>query len=299
MNEVVRHALFEIVVPLPLAAAFAFVGRLLLSRNRERPASLLFAGAAVVPMPIAFALSNGMPTESWEGLIWLTLVGGAVGAACLFTRNSIRRDLVAALLLAAALTAVLWPIVRPESQWSVRLAPGLAAAALYLVHRLLATRLTPVQLLLALWASAVGTGLAVVLMGQMSMGAAVAPIGASTLVLAFFARGERTQPVSPAVLAPVACALAVTPAVAWMWAKETGAGYGLWLPLLVPLSVLAGLVGTLKPLRTRGPRLRNTLSTVAVLVVALGLVGAMNALAGAADDDDYGDLPDFMKLPMD
>lgn len=299
MHEAVRHALLEIAVPLPIAAIFAIAGRLMLRKSRDRTASVCFALAVIVPMPVAFFLANGSPTESWERLIWLTASGGAIGLACLFLRPALLRDIIAAVALAAALTAILWRTVEPEPDWAVRLAPGLAAAGYFLILRALAARVRPLTLLLALWASAAATGLGVITMGQMSMGAAVAPVGASLLVLAIFARGDRTEPIGPAVLAPVASALAVTPAIAWMWAKTSGTGYGLWLPLLIPLSILAVAIVSIKPLASRRPILGNSIATLAVLLTGLAIVAAMFLISDSVNDDDFGDIPDFMQYPMD
>lgn len=297
MHEALRQVLFTILIPLPIAAAAAFGGRRLARGGRERAGSVCFALAVVLPMPIAFLLLNGLPTESWERLGWLSLAGGAVGASDAALRGGSRNIVGAGCALAAAATILLWPALKFEESWAVRLAPGLGGGALFVVLGILGRRVGAATLLACLWAAALAAGLAVVVMGQVSMGAAVAPIGVSLLVLALALRGGN-RAAGPAVLAAAACPLAAAPALAWMWMSVTGARYGLWLPMATLAAVLAAAVVLAPPVRKRRPALRVALAVAVALALGLGIVGVMAGLdRGAAGDDGLGDLPDFMRYP--
>jgi hypothetical protein len=299
MNEILRQALFGIAVPLPIAAAFAWAGCRLVRRERFDQAGVLFTLAVAVPMPIAFALVNGSPSESWERLLWMSLVGGLVMLVLLPRKVGLCNTGVGAVVLAASVTLVLWRAVKPEDSWLIRLAPGLGAAILFTGLSVLAKGLPGAVLGMCLWAAAVATGLGVVLMGQMSMGAAVAPVGAAVLVLAIAAgRSERGGVFTPGVLAAASAPLAGATAVAWMWMKVTGSSYGLWLPMLAPFSVFAGAVVLLPMMRKAKEPVRLVLATVAVLAVGLAAVGGMLLLDSRAETDDgMGGLPDFMQYP--
>lgn len=297
MNEFIALALYGILIPLPIAAIFALIARRLAARERPRLAGLFFTLAVALPMPIAFLLVNGAPEESWEALLWLAPAAAAIGLA-FHASPILKRELFPALSLAAVLTLLLWPILKAEDSWLVRLAPASAAAALYLALRFLASRVPQQPLLLCVWAAALAAGLAVVIMGQRPMAAAVAPVGASILVLAILARRSDRHALTPGPLAAAAAPIAITPAVAWMWMSVTGANYGLWLPLAIPFSATAAALLLVPPIRRLRPPVRGAIAVAAVLFLGLGLVAAAFALdARSSNDDDYGDLPDFMRFP--
>ena len=299
MDEILRQALFGIAVPLPIAAVLAWGGCLLVRKKRHDQAGVLFAFAAAVPMPIAFVLVNGQPTDSWERLVWLSLAGVVTALVLLSRRAGLWKTGLGAVVLAGVVTAVLWRAVKPEESWVVRLTPGLGAGTLFFGLSVLAGRMPGSVLGLCLWAAAVATGLGVVLMGQMSMGAAVAPVGAAVLVLAVASRGsERGGVFGPGVLAAASAPLAAAPAMAWMWMKVTGSSYGLWLVMLAPFSVFAGAIYLLPSLRTVKAPVRVVIALACVLLVGLGTVGGMLALdTHAQTDDGMNDLPDFMQYP--
>ncbi len=317
MNDLVRIAVYGIAVPLPIATALAWGAVHFAKQGLPRISALFQVLAITIPMPIAFLLINGTPSEAWERLAFLTAVGAIAGIIVVALPHRIWRDIVVFLVTAALVTLALWPAVQPESSWLLRLAPGLGSSVLALVLIRIAVRLPGITPALALWAAAIGSGLAVVLMGQPPMGGAIAPIGASMLMLALANRwlkpkqdpnpnsNETQMPAIGATIHPAALVAATPPvvstvAIAWMYMKVTGTNYNLWLPLLASFAVVAVSVSCLPPLSKAKPALRGTVAVVLVFIISLGAVGLMASRDTDSDaDDPYSDLPDFMSYPID
>lgn len=322
MNDLVRIALLGIAVPLPIAAFCAWLAVVLARRDRLAASALLQILAVAVPMPIAFVLINGQPTEAWERLVSLTAIGAIAGVLACWQWGGVLRDLSVAVVLAALVTIALWPDVKPESSWLLRLSPGLASGVLAVILLHLAKALPGATVPLTLWVAAIGSGLAVVLMGQPSMGGAIAPVGAGLLILAIANRWMSPpsntdhasdpspgQPqisliartgVHPAVFVAAVPAIVSTTGIAWMHMKVTGSNYDLWLPMLASFATMAASVVLIPPVRSWKPAIRTIIAVAVVFVISFGAVALMATRDTSADSDDpSGNLPDFMSYPTD
>ncbi len=299
MDDISRHLVYGVLLPLCVASAAVLLPRGAWLRARTRLAAAIGVAAVAVPMPIAFALINGSPSEKWERLIAMTLVGAIAGAVVLYGKTGPGRIWAAGAFASAMATMIVWPIFQPADTVVERLLPGACIMLLIAGLEPLARRDNGAVVPISLWIAAMGTGIGILWMGQLPFAAAVAPIGASMLTLGV-ASGFGRPVATRGIVAAGAPALLMASALAYLWMSALGANYAMWLAIVPAAAALAAWVVRVPWVMRRQRWMQCGLGWLAVALISAGAVLGMTLLdqQGSSQDFDY-DLPDFMRMPGD
>jgi hypothetical protein len=297
MDPIAQQAAYAVALPLAIALAMVLAVRRKAMESRPKLATALGIAAVAVPMPVAFLLLNGAPDESWHRLVGMTAIGAVFAMATALGRGRFCLDAVWGVALAAAASAVVWPIYSDQEGPLERVLPVACMVAVVVSGEGLARREGGAVVGIGLWISCVCAGVGVLWMGQVPFGAAIAPIGASMLAIGIAAGLGR--PVGQRGIATCgAASMVMSVALAWMWMSAIDANYGLWLPLVPTAAVGAAWVIRVRWVQRRARWVQCGVAWIAVLIVGVLGVGGMVALdeRGSSSADEY-DLPDFMRLP--
>ncbi|KAA0216678.1 MAG: hypothetical protein DYG94_08800 [Leptolyngbya sp. PLA3] len=300
MEEFIRQ--LNLTVLLPLGAALLMVLAVRRKWIEKRPSLRHVFTTALVALPLPFAFLVWLPREQamgllrlnlhddWQALAYLSLVGGLIGLipALLLPDKPWRTGLVA-LLLAGGTTLCIWPIVEQDG-WDRRLAPGLVTALLFALLQPLGRR-RPATLAACLWIACVAAGsVALFMLGQRQIAAAVSPIGASLLVLAASARWKGLH-LRDGALAAALPVLVCVPAAAWLYQTALGVAYPMALILVTAAAPVAAWLTLSKLLRSKRPWISTLVAAIATAVLAGAAIGAMLLLEGAGiEEDPYTDM---------
>lgn len=300
MEEFIRQLNLTVLLPLGVALVMALAVRRKWLENRPKLRQVFTSALIAISLPIAFlawlpreqvvSLLQFNPRDDWQALGYLSLAGGLIGLIpALLLPDKPWRTALVALLLAAGTTLCIWPIVEQDG-WGRRLAPGLVSGALFLLLHPLGRR-RPATLAACLYLACVAAGsVALFMLGQRQIAAAISPIGASLLVLAASARWKRL-PLHDGALAAALPVLVCVPATAWLYQSALGVAFPMALILMTAAAPLAAWITLSPPMRGRRQWVSTLIAMVATAVVAGAAVGGMLLLEGTvAAEDPYMDL---------
>lgn len=300
MEEFIRQLNLTVLLPLGLAAAMVLAVRRRWVESRRGVRQTFETAMVALPLPIAFLVwlprEQGLGLlrlslhDDWQALGYLSLVGGVLGLilSLLLPDKRWRTGLIA-LLLGAATTLCMWPIVEQDG-WDRRLAPGVVSTILFVLLQPLGRR-RPATLALCLWLACVAAGsVTLFMLGQRQIAAAISPIGASLLVIAVTARWKRVQ-LSEGALAAALPVLVCVPATGWLYQTALGVAYPMALILVTAAAPVAVWVAVIRPVRKRKPWVSTLAALIATAAVAGAAAGAMLLLeGGSASDDPFLDM---------
>lgn len=300
MEEFIRQLNLTVLLPLGVAVAMVLPVRRTWLERRPRLRRVFTTALVAIPLPIAFLIwlprdqAMGLLRlrlhDDWQALGYLSLAGGLLGLvlSLLLPDKPCRTGLIA-LLLGAVTTLCMWPIVQQDG-WDRRLAPGIVTAVLFVLLHPLGSR-RPATLATCMWLACVAAGsVALFMLGQRQIAAAISPIGASLLVVAASARWKGLH-LRDGALAGALPVLVCVPATAWLYQTALGVAYPMALILVTAAAPVAAWLALCKLLRSTKPWVPTLVALVATAAVAGAAVGAMALLEGAgAEEDPYMDM---------
>lgn len=300
MDEFIRQLNLTVLLPLGVAVVMVLAVRRKWIEHRPRERAI-FATALFV-LPLLVALFFWLPRDqalgllrfnrhdAWQSLVYLAPAGGVLGLvlALILPDKPWRTGLIA-IALGAVTTLCMWPIVEQDS-WDRRLAPGVVTAVLFVLLQPLGRR-RPATLALCLWVACIAAGsVALFMLGQRQIAAAISPIGASLLVVAASARCKDLH-LRDGALAAALPVLVCVPATAWLYQTALGVAYPMALILVTAAAPVAAWLALCKLLRNNKIWVSTAVALLATALLASAAVGAMALLeAGSASDDPYMDI---------